>query len=596
MYVNFDKIVEKSKQEFSKNPNIAKYVRDDINLARAFITNYLTMHDVETGEQLKREIVNLSGEESKKFIHTSSMQDAIYRYEIVKMFIKNPKELERVYKKVTTEDKEKEERYYTHVPFEERKERLVRELVQNVRDLLDKNSESLEICRKYIKGDKDAREIINQNKGKLNSKKREKFEKEIREMLKGDLPTIKFYMEDCKKGLAEELKRTYINTLCFIGEFFNKFGLIDKYLTMQNAAFRDSGLSNLIVSKEQFENNNVFSREYLEKIDSEDLAVLTAFWLNRYTKIIYDLNNGIFAVNTLNLWDDILKGKEKINLNSEQLEALYCRMNFLKAANHEIVNSAHSKLNNNTADIIDKKDDVLAINVEEEMDAIEEIVRVSYANEFDGILPSSYSQIIEDLRIYIPLVSNSSGAYMHKSEILMTQILSYITSKKIKNWGYVKTIGDQNENNGLIVLGIDYEGYNMPVKLHMHKDYIIRGLEEAGLECIIPMYEGNEDMVVNGKFIKNNFVMFFTDGQKDTIKRLIASNKMTPSQTKFIEHLNFLRNDSKYPSSFTEEVIEKGKPVLKRKAKQYINLKTNEKYEKDRNGKVTKLIKQDEGR
>lgn len=598
MYINFDKIVEKSKREFNKNPNISKYIMDYINIAKIFIENYLKEYEVETGTDLKRKIVKLSDEESKKFIRISSMQEGIFRYEIIKNFIKDPKELERVYENAISKNKEKtnEDRHYTYMPFEERKEKLVEEMVLEVRQLLEKNKNALEICKKYIEGDKNAKEVINQNKRKLNANKREKFEKEIREMLKGELPTIKFYMEDCKQELADRLKNIYIETLCFIGDFLSNLGLKYKYLAMQNRTFRENGFPELEVSNEQFENNDIFSREYLEKIDAEDLPVLTAFWLNRYTKIVSNLNNGIFVINTLNLWDDILIGNTKINLTREELEALYCRMNFLKLANNKIVNSAHEKLNNNTAEIVNNKEDIIEISVEDEFDEIEEIVRVSYADKFAGILPSSYKQIIEDLRMYIPLVSNTSSAYMHKDEILMTQILSYIASKKIKNWGYVDEIGEDVENNDLVVLGIDYEGYNMPLKLHMHKDYLIRGLEEAGLNSEIPIYEGNSDMLVNGRFIKNNFVMFLTEEQKKAIKSLMTSSDKNLSQKKFIEHINFLRDNSKYPNSLMEKAIEKGRPVLRRKPKKYINLKTNERYQKDKSGKILKVINKSEGR
>lgn len=588
MYVNFDKIVEKSKKEFNKNPNISKYVMDDIELAKTFIENYLKEQEVKSGEELKEQISKLSNEESKKFIKISGMQQKIYRYEIIKMFIKNPKELDRIYEKINKSDKEKtaEQRYYSYMPFEARKEKLVAEWSEAVKSNLEENKEALEICRKYIAGDKDAKAIIKQKKIGLSSKKREKFEKEIREMLKGELATIKFYMQDCKQEMSKELKDIYINTLCYIGDFLSNLGLKDKYFAMQNRTFREIGLSGLEVSKKQFEDNDIFNREYLEKIDIDDLPVITAFWLNRYTKNISSVNNGLFAINTLNLWEDILKGNKNVQLTEEELEALYCRMNFLKIANKEIVNSAHTKLNNNTADVIDKQDDLIAINVADEFDKIEEMVRVSYADKFRGILPSEYTQIIEDLKMYIPLVSNTSSAYMHKDEIIMTQILSYITSKKIKNWGYIDEIGGNKDNNDLVALGIDYEGYNMPVKLHMPKEYLMKGLEEAGLESEVPIYEGNEDMLVNGKFIKNNFVMFFTEEQKKAIKDLMASTTKNLSQKKFIEHMNFLRDNSKNPTSFMQETVEKGKIVLRRKPKKYIDLKTGKRYQKDKKNKI----------
>lgn len=585
--LNFDKIIEKAKRTYNEQQK--NYIISSIELARKYILDFVARNPNKDLNELKNDILNELYENSYEFAEISNLKNDVFQYEIIDLFIKNPKELEEYYNKMKNSVKKSDgAKFFIDRTFEERKEDFIRQIILLVEEFHDKNGELIDIIQRYSRGDKDATDKINESRKKLSRVKREKVDEQIKNIAEGDLSIIKMILPENKRKVEELLKQTYIKILNFIGDFFEKNDLLDKYIQRNNSQLSSIGLSRLSIDKDKFKEKSILNKEFLEQLDFYELPVMTAFWLNRYTKEIQSLNNGIFAINTLGLWEDIISGKTKLGINDEQYKAIYCKTEFLKIAEQAITESTNEKIHNNSAYIIEKTDDVATIDVRKELDEIEEIVRVRYHDEFEGILPNSYTQIMEDLNIYMPLASNIINGYSHKDEILATQILSYIKSKRIKNWGYIKENKSQKDN--MLLIGIDYEGYNMPVKLHMHKERVIQILREAELDPIIPFYEGNEDFKISGNMLKNHIIMKLTKEQEHEIIRLATdtSNKRTTQMINFIEHLNFLRSADKYPKHLAKPIVKKGNVVFARPLRKYINLETNEIWIKEATGSLKK--------
>lgn len=586
MYVNFKKVMERAKIKYEKDGNQARYIKEGMELAKKYILEYIEKNNIESAEELKKGVLESLYEDSQNFAAVSNIKNAVFEYEIMNLFIQNPDELERVYYKVKDEGAVNRNPHFIDKPFEQRKEDLMRDLIRTIEQFKEDNKGLMEISEKYKEGDKLAKKIINDKRNKLNPNKRKAFDEQFMCLQQGDLRMIKVFLPDCRESKGEDLRKSYIEILGFIGDFLKKNGLLNRYIKMNNQKLMGIGLSQLCIKESD---NNILDREKIENMKLDELPVMTAFWFNRYTKEIKDFNNGIFAINTLDLWQDLLDGKTEFDISEKQLKAIFCKTEFIDIVNTMIDKSIKEKLNNNTAKITGKQDDVVAVDAQEEIDKIEELVRVEYYNEFEGILPTSYSKIIDDLEIALPLSSNTQNAYAHKNEIITTQILSYMRNKKIKNWGYIK-----EEKDGMIILGIDYEGYNMPVKVHIPKKHITKALTEAGLTPQIPMYQGNDDMFVNGEMLKTYIITNLTEKQEETIKNLVDENKRSGQVMNFLEHLNFLRNNSKYPKHLMETVTEKGKTFLVRSPKKYINIETNEIFVKDKKGNLKK--EESEGR
>jgi len=572
--------MDKAQEEFQKNKDEERYILRNIEFAKAFILEYMKNNSHQSGEELKNGVLDFVVENSQEFVKVANIKNLVFEYEIVSFLMKNPKEVDRLYNKVINENNVGANSYYADKSFEARKEDFIRDLINAVQQVKEENKDGIETAKEYFAGDAKAKKIINDARNNLPPKKREKFDKRIKAMVQGDLDIIKNFLEDFKDSIGEALKQSYINVLVFMGDFFKQNELLDKYIGRNNQNLMVSGLSCLCINKEEFEKNSVFNEEYLNKLELHELPVMTAFWLNRYTKENQSLNEGIFAINALGLWDDILAGKTEFDIDKDQLEAIFCKTEFLKVVYEKIEKSIEKKLNNNTANVIQKCDEVAAINIQDEFDEVEEKVRWEYYNEFEGILPNSFEQIFDDLSTYTPLTSNTINAYARKNDIIVTQVLAYMRSKKIKNWGYICEEKDKKEN--LVLLGIDYEGYNMPVKVHIPKENLIRGLKEAGLEPIIPIYEGHNDMIVNNQLFKSHIIMNLTEDQEKLIKKLITEGRANKEIMNFLEHLNFLRDNSEYPKHLMEKNEKKGKVTYKRLPKKYINIETGQRISANR--------------
>src|SRR5699024_9332964 len=117
---------------------------------------------------------------------------------------------------------------------------------------------------------------------------------------------------------------------------FKKFGLLDKYCKDQERFLTRLGMKELKypLNDEQNDNGsitveNLFTEETLDKLDTNRLGVLTAFWVNRYTKELEKMNQAFFLVSSLNLWhtikdakQDERTGKISIDIDEKELEAI----------------------------------------------------------------------------------------------------------------------------------------------------------------------------------------------------------------------------------------------------------------------------------
>lgn len=589
MYINFRKIMERAKEKYKRDKNQARYMKEGIELAKRYVLDYIQENGVQSEEELKNGILDALYEDSEQFAVISNIKNSVFEYEIMNLLIQHPDELERIYSRVEGNEKSSGNTNYVDKSFEERKEDLVRLLTRTIEQFKADNQNLLELVQKYKAGDKIAKEIVNGKRSKMHPKQRKIFDEQFACFQEGNLKMIKAFLPDYRQAKGEELKETYIKTLGFIGEFFKRNGLLEKYIQMNDRQLRDIGLSELCIKNSEAHSNTILSVESLEKLELDALPVMTSFWINRYTKEIKRFNNGIFAINALGLWQDLLDGKTEFDISDEQLKAIFCKTEFADTVNKIIDKVVKEKINSNSATITRKENDVVAVDAQEEIDQIEEMVRMEYHDEFEGILPNSYKQIFDDLEIFLPLFSNSMNAYSHKDEILATQMLSYMRSKRIKNWGYIK-----EENDNMVILGIDYEGYNMPVRVHIHKKNIISILEEAGLTLQIPMYEGNDDMIINGELLKTYVITNLSEGQEKLIKRLLEENKKPKPIMRLLEHLNFLRDKNKYPKHLMQPITKKGQIVFARTPRKYINIETNQIFVTDENGRLVK--EESEGR
>lgn len=218
----------------------------------------------------------------------------------------------------------------------------------------------------------------------------------------------------------------------------------------------------------------------------------------------------------------------------------------------------------------------------------------NYKRIFDKQMPGYKNDLYEDIEIYKTLLNHVENIYLIRNSILGCKIRSLFDSKKCKNWGIIidefKNIQKtKNDDSKYVLVGIDQEGLNMPIRLHIKRELLKEFIKSYNGEEKIPVYEGSNDFIINNMLIPTNILMPIQNKQKKWI-----NNKYKDASTakaynlKIIEHIRFLKDSSKYPDHLKKEIHTNRGIKLVRPPRKYIDLNTGEVFNKE-NGEYIKL-------
>ena len=154
----------------------------------------------------------------------------------------------------------------------------------------------------------------------------------------------------------------------------------------------------------------------------------------------------------------------------------------------------------------------------------------------------------------------------------MMNILSMIYDDKSKtNWGYIADEMSRLKNDSkFLLIGIDYEGMNMPVRLHIERSLIKNFLKCRGEKMELPVYEGAEDFTHNGNVIPTQILMPASNKYKKCINECLKKINLPEDQEKMLYHLRYIKDHDKYPEH------------LKNRPEKIINIQTGEIREKNK--------------
>ena len=282
----------------------------------------------------------------------------------------------------------------------------------------------------------------------------------------------------------------------------------------------------------------MFEQGTLEQFNLEELALLNIFWQNRFIKRIKDISNAIFAMRTLSREDKNIDFSEK-TIENVILKKLICDNLFLKVARN-LKSGEEYKMRDLT------KEDKEFIN--------------QYEKYFNNEIPDCNNEFMQDINvtnIYGNLEFNAYNAKISLTSYFIQNVLTNNT--KVTNWGVIPE--DKQENKNYIIIGIDYPGFNMPVKVHILKKEIKQYIYNLQGNMILPIYKGNKDMVYKGRDIKTNILMPLTKKRQEYIIDKVASLNPVDLKYLLIKHLGNL-------------VTIKNKKTTKIYPEKYIDLQT----------------------
>ncbi len=193
----------------------------------------------------------------------------------------------------------------------------------------------------------------------------------------------------------------------------------------------------------------------------------------------------------------------------------------------------------------------------------------------------------DDVAFSAPFENIKNYAYFSKNTTLSPLIKDLLDNSRLKNWGIIrkelvkgKYVDSISQNNPMVLMAFDIEGFNMPFRLHVPKSDLIDLCNTANKNALVPEYQGGYDFIVNGEVIPSNIIMPIPKRHRQVIKE---NSKSCIHDKKMWEHFHFLMN-GKIPSHFTETVVtSKNRSIATRKPIIYTDLKTGKRYKKVNN-------------
>ena len=404
---------------------------------------------------------------------------------------------------------------------------------------------------------------------------------------KSEVERIKYYIlnvESVEKA-DKEIKKEYVKMLLQIGEILKRFELLPDYISENNKQVMNFKLPELL-KVDEGEETQLFSKENLEKLSVSKLSALYSFWINRIAKEIIEIYTIYFMMYQLNIDDKehVQKGFDESEIPSDVFENLNVKISFLYLKLNEIYKKTREE--NQKAGSYD---------VSPKVEQIENSIGEQYKNYFSTIggLSECTNDFGEDFWLCFYLENISKNFYAKKDEVIMGLLYSLYEGNISENWGIIE---EKDPEPNFDLIGVDIEGLNMPLRLHINKKVLKNFLEERQQGFMVPLYKGYEDFKVNERRISTKIMMPLTDKQQKEIEELSSTTTEDDNMYKFIKHLSFLSNGQNYPEHLkrNKTVIKKGKKKIKsERIETYIDIKTGKRYIKQ-NGQIVNF--EDDGR
>ena len=556
MYFDTKKEVEKTKK-IMKNPKLEiEDARRGLEKLQQYIKK-LKEQGTED-EKIRQKINDEFSQEINEYLKTTGTDYVILEEQSLEILEKNPQLVENIYNKVKDEvgkfnpikeEYTRGEKIKVLMEFEiklvlkEIRQETIREELKRKREELS-NSNDKELKEYLAKRPK-----IQKSTGYyLRDKELEKTEKDIK---------IR------RRKIEEYIATTEKQSMKLAGHFFRKYGFLQEFLEGQNEDYHKLGMSQMEykMKTDQDEKDigleNIFTDEYIDTLTSGQLSALNAFWQNRYTKAIERIKKAIFIADNLNLWEELKQDDYNPEITDEQINNCMVKM--------RVLDRIFVMLKENLKDQYIKtgRRKILLFNLEEEIDTKSQLEFKKY---FDKILPTSDNDITHNLEGSQSIRDSIKIVYGTKFNMIMRLIHQIEYNSKITNWGYIP---ENEKDKGKVLLGIDYPGFNMPLRLHINKKELVSFLKNFKNSSVIPIYEGNADMIYKGRMLKSRAFMPLTEERESFIIQKNKNLNVVDLKYNYIRHIGNLltKKNKKIPKIYTRE---------------YIDLETGEKGNKTR--------------
>lgn len=403
-------------------------------------------------------------------------------------------------------------------------------------------------------------------------------------------------LKNQKKGCEDRIKESQISFLEALHRYFRGFGLLESYLAKYQNECISSGTSSLKYdfSTLQFDKDSVglddaFCEDYLKSLNAEELCFLSAFWCNRFAKEATRMDKAFSAINSLDLWQDIIDGKTQFSPSESSLVSALQKYIFLSdllgesfLLHQKYVFTKEVEQGSNFSDSLSRDYTSFYRQVNKQ-------IGEAYASYFSKELHSDNNFLMDSI-FSAPFTNLRTFAYYKKDTTLVPIVKGLLANPHLKNWGIIRNefldngvFVDSVAQGPKVLLGFDVEGFNRPFRFHMKKDDLMDILKCQGNGYTFPEYQGSQDFIVNNRLLKSSIIMPIPKRHRPIIRE---GTKNGPNKDLW-EHLYFLTN-GKFPPHLMQETpsTSNGKPILSRQPVIYTDLRTGKRYTKKQNNYV----------
>ena len=403
-------------------------------------------------------------------------------------------------------------------------------------------------------------------------------------------------LKNQKKGCEDRIKESQISFLEALHRYFRGFGLLESYLAKYQNECISSGTSSLKYdfSTLQFDKDSVglddaFCEDYLKSLDAEELCFLSAFWCNRFAKEATRMDKAFSAINSLDLWQDIIDGKAQFSPSESSLVSALQKYTFLSDLLGESFLLHQKYVFTKEVEQGSNFSDSLSRDYTSFYKQVNKQIGEAYASYFSKELHSDNNFLMDSI-FSAPFTNLRTFAYYKKDTTLVPIVKGLLANPHLKNWGIIRNefldngvFVDSVAQGPKVLLGFDVEGFNRPFRFHMKKDDLMDILKCQGNGYTFPEYQGSQDFIVNNRLLKSSIIMPIPKRHRPIIRE---GTKNGPNKDLW-EHLYFLTN-GKFPPHLMQETpsTSNGKPILSRQPVIYTDLRTGKRYTKKQNNYV----------
>lgn len=584
------RIVENARRNSKKNIDVNFNLEECVRTVSEYCKKIVKEQPDITAEELKNMVLWMLYKVTEEYCKIANIRGSLFQLEAAKKIAENPEMVKPIYDRTLCSLE-----YYINNPNYNSNFRRACELVvaQAIIDKEELEKENFSI--KKIVSNESATKQLKQQYSKNKTKLQEL--NQYKKLFFGDEYESVFTMIQLSiPGFEEQIREQQYETINLLYKFFTEFNVLLEFLKRQNFNIQNilfSGLSYEFSSgnhnRDKVGAKEIFEEEFLEDEDLESVLAYSLFMQNRFAKICQELNYGILCIDTLGFWQDIIDGKTDFKIPKDVEQGILKKEKCLR----QLVQNLFSNIkeNNITGNLTQEEKERGYVSYDPTK-KIEQIVKQegkNYKEIFDELLDSD-NDLEHDIEIYKSLYIQTSNTYNTKDRLIAFFVRTLIDSKKTKNWGITPIeVGEngeiinvlENKDIDKILISIDYEGFNMPIRVHIDRQLLCDILRNYNGDTKIPIYEGAEDFIINGKLLTTNLLMPMQKDKKKTIREKLSKAKEGTEEYNLLEHLLFLADKDKFPKHLMEKVVTKEGIKYIRKPKRYFDLATGEQFTKE---------------